>query len=318
VTPASHIPPPTQACNRLLQNNSIIRNRFQAYEILSTNLETPVGRHIFKSIFARVSFMLKQLFLMHPIQDHSETLIEQGIRQAKLLDDKFVADETFPHVILCSSSPQAQKMAEVIATKFSLPRWAIPVETIGSLDDYDDGSSREEDLRALQDIEAAMQQHSVVLVVTSSLRVEGIARTLGQDVRLKKAECLVYERQQGLTEKGGSLTLAGRLMVNNPSPSVSVAPPKSAFPGRFFRFVLDHMTSRGLRIGALVSAAGLAGLGIIAEVDGRFGLSGVTEMKVLAGLEQPSVHIPLPWVPALYRPVKLAHQAGRENKKGSM
>jgi len=96
-------------------------------------------------------------------------------------------------------------------------------------------------------------------------------------------------------------------MANDPTPSVSVAPPKSAFPKRCFHFVQDHMTSRGVRIGALVSAAGLAALGIMAEVDGRFGLSGVTEMKVVAGQEQPSVHITLPWVPTLYRPVKLAY-----------
>jgi hypothetical protein len=52
-----------------------------------------------------------------------------------------------------------------------------------------------------------------------------------------------------------------------------------------------------VRIGALVSAAALAALGIIAEVDGRFGLSGITEMKVVAGREQFSVHIPLHCVP---------------------
>ena len=258
--------------------------------------------------------MLKQLFLIHTTQDHSEALIGQSIRQAKLLDDKFVADETFPHVILCSSSPQAQKMAKIIAAKFSLPHWPIPVETRDSLDAYDDTPGREKDIQALKDIEAVMYQHSVVLVVTDPLRVEGISRTLGQDVRLKNTECLVYERQQSLTGKCGPFTLAGRLMANDPTPSVSEAPPKSAFPKRFFLFVLDHMTSRGLRIGALAFAAGLAALGIIAEVDGRFGLSGVTEMKVVAGLEQPSVHIPLPRAPTLYCPVKLAHQPGREQK----
>jgi len=264
--------------------------------------------------------MLKQLFLMHPTQDHSEALIEQGIRLAKLLDDKFVADETFPHIILCSSSPQAQKMAKIIAAKFSLPRWAIPVESTGSLDDYADAPRRKKDNQALQDIEAAMQQNSVVLVVTDPLRVEGISRTLGQDVRLKNAECLVYERQQGLTEKGGPLTLAGRLMDNESTANVNAVLPKSSFPKIFFHFVQDHMTCRGVRVEALVSAAGLVALGIIAEVDGRFGLSGVTEMKVVAGQEQPSVHIPLPWVHTLDHPVKLAYhyQAGREKKKGPM
>jgi len=55
---------------------------------------------------------------------------------------------------------------------------------------------------------------------------------------------------------------------------------------RLLHFVQDHITCRGVRIGALVSAAALAALGIIAEVDGRFGLSGITEMKVVAGQEQ--------------------------------
>jgi hypothetical protein len=72
------------------------------------------------------------------------------------------------------------------------------------------------------------------------------------------------------------------------------------------------MTCRGVRIGILVSAAGFAALGIITEVDGRFVLSGGTEMKVVAGQKQPSVHIPLPWVPTLYRPVRLAYQAEKE------
>ena len=262
--------------------------------------------------------MLKQLFLMHPIQDHSETLIEQGIRQAKLLDDKFVADETFPHVILCSSSPQAQQMAKIIAAKFSLPHWPIPIETRDSLDDYDGTPEREKDIHALKDIEAVIYQHSVVLVITDPLRIEGISRTLGQEVRLKNTECLVYERQQSLTGKCGPFTLAGRLIANDPTPNVSEATTKSAFPKRFLLFVLNHITPRGLRIGALVSAAGLAALGIIAEVDGRFGLLGVTEMKVVAGLEQPSVYIPLPREPAIYCPVKLAHQPGKEQKKGVM
>jgi len=249
-------------------------------------------------------------------QDHPEALFEQSIQQARLLDDKFVVDETFPHIILCSSSPQAQKMANIIAAKFSLPHWPIPVEITGSLDAYYDTLGREKDIQAIKDIEAAMQQHSIVLVVTDPLRVEGISRALGQDVILKNAECLVYERQLSLTGKGGPFTLAGRLMTNEPAPRVSVDPPKTAFPKRFFHFVQAHLTSRGLRIGALVSAAGLAALGIIAEVDARFGLSGATEMKVVAGLEQPSVHIPLLWVPTPHRPVKLAHQARREKKKG--
>ena len=51
-----------------------------------------------------------------------------------------------------------------------------------------------------------------------------------------------------------------------------------------------------MRIGALVSVA-LAALGIIAEVDGRFGLFGITEIKVVAGQEQFAVHIPLHFVP---------------------
>jgi phosphohistidine phosphatase SixA len=262
--------------------------------------------------------MLKQLFLIYPTQDHSEVLIEQGILQAKLLDDKFVVDETFPQVILCSSSPQAQKMAKIIAAKFSFAHWIIPVETIGSLDDYDDATSREKDIQALQDIDTVMYEHSVVLVVTGSLRVEGIARALGQDVRLKNAECLVYERQQSLTGKGGPLTLVGRLMVSDTQPSVSTTPPKTAFPKRFIHFVQNHMTCRGVRIGALVFAVGLTALGIIAEVDARFGLSGVTERKVIAGQEQLSVHIPLPWGHTLYRPEKLAYQAKREKKKDSI
>jgi broad specificity phosphatase PhoE len=93
--------------------------------------------------------MLKQLFLMHPTQDHSETLIQQGIRQAKLLANGPMADEIPPHVIiLCSPSPQAKKMAEIIAAKFSLSRRVIPVESTGSLDDYDEGPRREQDNQA--------------------------------------------------------------------------------------------------------------------------------------------------------------------------
>ena len=241
--------------------------------------------------------MLKQLILMHYAQGHSEALTEKSLRQAKILDDKFVADETFPHIVLCVSSPQAQKMAKIIAAKFSMSRWAIPVETTGSLDDYSEGPHEEKDRQALQDIEAAMQQNSFVLVVTGPLRVEGISRILGQEVRLKDTECLVYERQQGMTEKGGPFTLAGRLMVDEPAPHVSVVLPKSSFPKRLLHFVQDHITCRGVRIGALLSAAALAALGIIVEVDGRFGLFGITEIKVVAGQEQLLVHIPLQCVP---------------------
>jgi phosphohistidine phosphatase SixA len=263
--------------------------------------------------------MLKQLFLMHYSQDHSQTLIQQGIRQATLLANGPLADEIPPRVIiLYSPSLEAKTIAEIIAAKFSMSRWVIPVESIDSLDDYGDGPRWEKDNQALQDIDAAMQQNSVVLVVTCPLRVEGISRALGQDVRLKNAECLLYERQQGLTEKGGPLTLAGRLTDDEATASVSVVQPKSAFPTGFFHFVQGHMTCRGLRIGALVSAVGLVALGMTAEVDGRFGLSGVTEMKVVAGQEQPSVRIPLPWVPTLGHPVKLAYHAGREKKKGPM
>ena len=74
---------------------------------------------------------------MHHTQDQSEALSNRAYGKAKLLDDKFVADEIFPHVILCSSSPQAQKMAKIIAAKFSMSRWAIPVETKGSLFQYE-------------------------------------------------------------------------------------------------------------------------------------------------------------------------------------
>ena len=96
--------------------------------------------------------MLKQLILMHHAQGHSEALTKKSIRQAKILDDKFVADETFPHIVLCASSPQVQKVAKIIAAKFSMSRWVIPVETTGSLDDYSDGPHEEKDRQALQDI----------------------------------------------------------------------------------------------------------------------------------------------------------------------
>jgi hypothetical protein len=241
--------------------------------------------------------MLKQLFLMHYAQGHSEALTEKSMRQAKILDDKFVADETFPHIVLCASSPQAQLMAKIIAAKFSMSHWVLPVETIGSLDDYGDGPHEEKDHQALLDIEAAMQQNSFVLVVAGPLRAEGICRILGQNIRLKNTECLVYERQQGLTEKGGPFTLAGRLMVDEPAPNLRVVQPKSSFPKRLLHFVQDHITCRGVRIGALVSAAALVALGFIAEVDGHFGLFGITEIKVVAGQEQLAVHIPLHCVP---------------------
>jgi hypothetical protein len=238
--------------------------------------------------------MLKQLFLMHP-QDLN-ALIEQSIQQAKLLDDKFVADETFPGVVLCSSSPNAQKMAHIIASKFSLRNWAIPVEIISSLDDYDDNPREEKDIQVIKDLDAAMLQHSVVLVVTSPRRVIGISKVLGQDIRLANSECLIYERQQSLTGKASPLTLVDRIKAIERFPGFCKPQPTRSFPKKFLYFVHDHITSRGLRIGALVSSAGLAGLGIITEVDGRFGLSGITEMKVVAGLAQPSVHIPLPCV----------------------
>ena len=164
--------------------------------------------------------MLKRLILMHYSQGQSGVLTEQGISLVKLLAKSLMADEVPPHVIiLCSSSPQAKKIAEIIAAKFSMSRWVIPVETSVSLDDYGDGLLKELDNQAIQVIEAAMQQNSAVLVVTNPLRVEGISRALGHDVRLKNAECLVYERQQGLIEKGGLLTLAGTLMVSNPTPN---------------------------------------------------------------------------------------------------
>jgi hypothetical protein len=87
-------------------------------------------------------------------------------------------------------------MAKIIAAKFSMSHWVLPVETIGSLDDYGDGPHEEKDPQALLDIEAAMQQNSFVLVVTGPLRVEGISRILGQEIRLKNTECLVYERSR--------------------------------------------------------------------------------------------------------------------------
>jgi len=241
--------------------------------------------------------MMKRLFLMHYAQGNSEALTGQGLLQVKLLADGPLADEIPPHVIiLCASSPQAKLIADIIAAKFSMSRWGIPIETTGSLDDYGDNPRNEKDRQALENIEAAMLRHSIVLVITGPLRVEGISTILGQGVSPKNATCLVYERQQILTEKSGPLTFAGVLTVNDPTVSVSVALPKSASPKRSFHFFQDHITCRGVRIGALVSAAALAAIGIIAEVDGRFGLSGVTEMKVVAGQEQFSAHIPLPWI----------------------
>jgi hypothetical protein len=242
--------------------------------------------------------MLKRLLLMHYTEDHSETLNQQGIQQAKLLANGPLADEIPPHVIiLCPPSPQAKKIAEIIATKFSVSRWVVPVEITDSLGHYDDTPRFEQDNQALQDIETAMQQNSVVIVVTDPLRIEGISRTLGQDVRLKNAECLVYERQQVLNEIGGPFSLAGRLTANYPTSKASAALPTSSSPKRIFHIVPGHLTSRGVRNGALISAACLAALGIIAEVDGHFGLSGLTEIKVVAGQEQLYVHIPLIWFP---------------------
>ena len=241
--------------------------------------------------------MMKRLFLMHYAQGNFEALTGQGLLQVKLLADGPLADEIPPHVIiLCASSPQAKLIADIIAAKFSMSRWGIPIETTGSLDDYGDNPRNEKDRQALENIEAAMLRHSIVLVITGPLRVEGISTILGQGVSPKNATCLVYERQQILTEKSGPLTFAGVLTVNDPTVSVSVALPKSASPKRSFHFFQDHITCRDVRIGALVFAAALAAIGIIAEVDGRFGLSGVTEMKVVAGQEQFSAHIPLPWI----------------------
>jgi hypothetical protein len=239
--------------------------------------------------------MLKQLILMPYSQGQSEVLTEQGIRLAKLLGNELMLDEIPPCVvILCSPSPQARKIAEIIAAKFSMHRWQIPVEPKESLDDRGEDSRWELDILAIQDIESAMQQNSVVLVVTGPLKVEGLSRALGYDIRLKNSECLIYEQQQVLTEKAGPLTLAGRLTVNVPMPYVSATQPKSVFPKWFIHFVQNCMTSRGIRDGALIAAAGFGVFGIAAEVDGHFRLSGATEMKVVAGLEQPIVHIALP------------------------
>lgn len=231
--------------------------------------------------------MLKQLLLMHYSQGESAALTEQGIGLVKFLASSVMADEIPPRVsILCPLSPQARKIAEIISAKFSMSRWVIPVESTGSLDNYGEGSRRELDNQTLQDIETAMQQSSFVIVITDPQRIEGISKALGQDIRLKNAECLVYERQQGLIEKGGPYTLAGRLTVNAPTPNENASLPKSLFPKKFPHFLQTHMTCRNVRIGALVSAVSFASLGAIAEVDGRFGLSGVTEMKVVAGQEQ--------------------------------
>jgi len=243
--------------------------------------------------------MVKQLFLMHYAQGNAEALTEQGLLQVKLLADGPLAEEIPPHVIiLCAPSAQAKLVADIIAAKFSMSGWGIPVETTGSLDDYGDNPRNEMDKQAIEKIEVAMWRHSVVLVITGSLRVEGISRILGQGVSLKNAECLVYERQQVLTEKGGPLTFSGILTVNDRTPGVSVAPPKRAYLKRTFHFFQDHTTCRGVRIAALAAAVALAAIGIIAEVDGRFGLSGLTEMKVVAGQEQFSVPIHLPWITA--------------------
>ena len=162
--------------------------------------------------------MLKQLILMPYSQGHSEALTEQGIRLVKLLANGPMAEEIPPHVIiLCSPSPQAKKIAEIIAAKFSMPRRVILVETTGSLDEYGNDPCNEKDNQAFEDIEAALQQHSVVLVVTGLLRVEGISRILGQGISLKNTECPIYERQQGLTERGGPLTFTGKLTINDPT-----------------------------------------------------------------------------------------------------
>jgi hypothetical protein len=239
--------------------------------------------------------MLKQFILMHYSQGKSEVLTGQGIRLVKLLDNGLMAEEVPPgFVILCSPSTQAKKIAEIISAKFSMSRWQIPVVPKDSLDDRGEDSRWEQDILALQDIEAAMEQNSVVLVVTGPQKVEGISRALGYDIRLKNSEILVYEQQQVLTEKAGPLTLAQRLTVNVPMPYVNATQPKSVFPKWFIQFVQNCMTSRGVRDGALIAAAGFGVFGIAAEVDGRFRLSGATEMKVVAGLEQPIVHIALP------------------------
>lgn len=257
--------------------------------------------------------MLKQLFLMPYSQGQFKALSEQGTKLVKFLTDELMADEIPPHItILCSSSPQAKKIAEIIAANFSISRWAIPIESTGGFDDYGYNSPSELDNQALKEIEAAMLQNSVVLVVTDPLRIEGISKALGQNIKLKNAECLIFERQQLLTEKSGSLTLTGRLAVNDPIPSSRAAQLKKVIPPHFFQ---NDMTSRNLRTAALVSAASFAALGITAEVDGHFGLSGITDMEVVAGQKQPSVHIPLPWDHTKNHQVKLAYQAGKEQKK---
>jgi len=243
--------------------------------------------------------MVKQLFLMHYAQGNAQALTEQGLLRVKLLADGPLAEEIPPHVIiLCAPAPEAKLIADIIAAKFSMSGWGIPVETTGSLDDYGDNPRNEMDKQAIEKIEVVMWRHSVVLVITGLLRVEGISRILGQGVSLKNAECLIYERQQVFNEKGGPLTFSGVLTVNDPTPNVSVALPKHAYFKRSFRFFQDHITCRGVRIGALAAAAALAAIGILAEVDGRFGLSGLTEMKVVAGQEQFSVPIHLPWITA--------------------
>ncbi|MDD2659176.1 MAG: hypothetical protein PHY54_05765 [Methylococcales bacterium] len=259
--------------------------------------------------------MLKRLYLMHYYQGQSEALTGQGIRLVKLLENGLMADEIPPRVIiLCSPSPQAKKIAEIIAAKFSMSRWLVPVEPEDCLDDGGEESCWEQDILALQDIEAAMEQNSVVLVVTGPQKVEGLSRAVGYDIRLKNSECLVYEQQQVLTEKAGPLTLAGRLTVNVPMPYVNATQPISEFPTGFTHFVQNCMTSRGIRTGALIAAAGLGVLGIAAEVDGRFGLSGATKMKVVAGLEQPIVHIALPGShPAAQCKNSLSGRKGKEH-----
>jgi hypothetical protein len=259
--------------------------------------------------------MLKQLYLMHYCQGQSEELTGQGIRLVTFLDNGLMADEVPPGlVILCSPSPQAKKIAEIIAAKFSMSRWQIPVEPKENLDDCGEDSRWEQDILAIQDIEAGMEQNSVVLVVTGPQKVEGICRALGYDIRLKNSEIPVYEQQQVLTEKAGPLTLVRRLTVNIPIPYASATQPKSVFPKRVIQSVQNCMTSRGIRAGALMAAAGFGVFGIAAEVDGRFGLSGATEMKVVAGLEQPIVHIALPGIhPAAQGKNSLSDRKGKEH-----
>lgn len=260
--------------------------------------------------------MLKQLFLMPYSQGQSKALSEQGSRLVKFLTDELMADEIPPYItILCSSSPQAKKIAEIIAANFSISHWAIPIESTGGLDDYGCNSPSELDNQALKEIEAAMLQNSVVLVVTDPLRIEGISKALGQNIKLKNAECLIFVRQQYLTEKRDPLTLTGRLTIKNPTSYSSAAQTEKVIPKKFPHFFQNDMTSRGLRIGALASAVGLTALGVTAEVDGHFELSGITDMEVIAGQKQPSVHIPLPWDHTNNHQVKLAYQVGKEQKK---